>query len=217
MECKDKKKILYLGYDPGRMGLKNVLHFPVIATKELLELEEKKAVFALFHQFSHLILTSRTAVFCLIKILQETSKLEFIKKMQILAIGNATSLALKEKGINVTQVAKTATSEGLVQLIETLPVKDPSFFYPHSALARPVITDFLRKKNFLHYSLSLYTTVANTTISPPSLEGIEEIFFTSPSTVDAFLQIYSQFPRDISLRTIGPITQRYLQKKCEKA
>ena len=49
-----------------------------------------------------------------------------------------------------------------------------------------------------------------------NLLEFDEIFFTSPSTVDGFLNIFGAFPKNgPRLVSIGPITKAYLEKKLD--
>jgi len=61
-------------------------------------------------------------------------------------------------------------------------------------------------------AIDLYRTVFQRPDPVPSLEEMEEIVFTSPSTVEAFLQIYGQIPKNIKITAIGPVTQNVLSK-----
>ncbi len=209
MKCEDKKKILYLGHDPARFSQnqKELFHFPIIQTKKL-------AIDSLegFLESSYLLVTSRQAVFCLVNLLTPQEKANF-QKMKIISIGSATTLSLKEKGVDVAHQAEVATAEGVVKLIEELPLKtEDCFFYPHSALSRNIITDFFIQKNIKYHAVALYTTIPNKELPPPDLKNFEEIIFTSPSTVDAFLQLYGSLPKNLKLTPLGPITANYLMK-----
>ena len=44
----------------------------------------------------------------------------------------------------------------------------------------------------------------------PDLTKVDEIVFTSPSTVKAFLDVFSEIPQDKKLTTIGPVTEQAL-------
>lgn len=184
-------KILYLGLraKPG------TFHYPVIRT-EICDSIEPALV--LWDQFTHIIFTSQTTV--------EYWPGPWDK--QLIAIGEATASALRLKGL-FPIVAKTATQEGIIELISTI---NGHFFLPHSKRARPNLVEFLKKEKIPFFSLELYETHFQCLQPIPCLDDFDEIVFTSPSTVDGFLKIYGTLPQNKKLSAIGPITLSYLQK-----
>ncbi len=59
----------------------------------------------------------------------------------------------------------------------------------------------------------IYDTIVQKNQPIPDLEDIDEIVFTSPSTIKAFLDIFSAIPLDKKLVTMGPITQKALSRQ----
>jgi uroporphyrinogen-III synthase len=57
----------------------------------------------------------------------------------------------------------------------------------------------------------LYDTVTQKLEPKPDLNHVQEIVFTSPSTVLAFLEIFGALPKGKKLIAIGPITQQQLE------
>jgi uroporphyrinogen-III synthase len=45
----------------------------------------------------------------------------------------------------------------------------------------------------------------------PNLAAFDEIVFTSPSTIEAFLAIFGALPRDKILTPVGPVTEAALR------
>lgn len=121
-----------------------------------------------------------------------------------------TAAKMAEKGIEASLLAEQETAEGVVNVMETIDLRHANILWPHSAQSRPVISDWLKSRGVAHCSLPLYDTVANIPKHLPDLRGIDEIVFTSPSTVDAFLMAYGSLPKDKKLTSIGPITQMRL-------
>jgi uroporphyrinogen-III synthase len=56
----------------------------------------------------------------------------------------------------------------------------------------------------------LYDTVSQEICPKPDLDQVDEIVFTSPSTVKAFVEIFGGLPRGKKCLAIGPITQQAL-------
>ena len=199
----NKKKILYLGLDPSRYPEK-VTHYPIIRTvPRPFDSKEMVRVFANFDHYTHLIFTSRTAV----SILQERN-LSFEKKV-LIAVGKATAGLLER----VDFVAQDERAEGIVELLMQLDLREGHLFWPHSALSRPVIRNFLEAAGIRYTDCILYDTLPNRVEPIPSLDEFDEIVFTSPSTINAFLDLFGSFPKDKILTAIGSVTENKLEKE----
>lgn len=191
--------ILYLGLDPSRHHLRGeITHYPVIRIEPL--------PFALpdFKRFTHLIVTSKTAV----NLLFEEAPL-FVG--QIIAVGEATAHALRLRGMEPTLVAEEESSEGVVDLLSSHSFDGAQLLWPHSKRSRPAISDWAIEHGIALEELILYDTHPFQPSPPPDLGQFDEIAFTSPSTVEAFLKIYGQLPQDKVLWTQGEVTKSFLQ------
>ena len=104
------------------------------------------------------------------------------------------------------------TQEGLVELLKKSNWDNAYFLLPRSSLSREVLLHFLQERKINHRAFDLYDTVIQKLEPISNLEDVDEIIFTSPSTVRGFLHIFGTLPRDKVLTAIGPITQRVLQK-----
>jgi uroporphyrinogen-III synthase len=190
-------RILYLGIDapPG------VFHYPVIRTEKIDSPELLKAL-ALWQRCTHVIFTSKNGV---------RHWPSSIAGKVAIAIGEATASEIVSRGVQPL-LAPDATQEGVAGLLDRLDLKKAFLLYPHSKLARPFLSGYLKSKNIDHYAFDLYDTVFQRREPPPNLDDFDEIVFTSPSTVQAFLQIYSSVPSRIVLTPIGPITKKALEE-----
>lgn len=206
-------KTLYLGLDPSRYSKDGLLlHYPIIQTVPYSVAHPKlAAALHRFDQFSHLILTSRAAVKYLTEALEEvgSSALQLLGK-QIFAVGKGTALAIENAGGSVTAIAHPESSEGIVALLDQFDLSQSSLFYAHSDRARKVIRDALQARGLNYCVAPLYTTVVQKIEPLPDLEQFNEIVFTSPSCVEAFLEVFGDFPKDKKLVPIGTVTKAYL-------
>ncbi|MDR3624193.1 MAG: uroporphyrinogen-III synthase [Chlamydiales bacterium] len=203
------KRVLYLGLDPARYG-KPVYHLPLIQVVEKnLNDTCYKQMWEHFSQFSLVIFTSQNVVKILCNALADRQLLELLHEKKLICIGMATQNALFEYGFNGI-VAKKETAEGVIELLQEC-LSNDNVLYLHSSCARVVIREFLKERGIQHFSQPIYDTELLFPKELPSLDEFEEIVFTSPSTVDAFLKIFKVFPKNISLLAIGPITKLYLE------
>lgn len=211
------KKILYLGLDPIHYQADGQLtHWPIIQIipRSLTDPAIDNAL-RHFDQYTHLIMTSKSTV----KILQDYLPLlgidlQIWAQKTTLAVGRSTALYLQACGITSIQVALEETAEGIIHLLKHLSSWEQAhFFWPHSSQARPLIREFLVANHLRHTTCILYDPQPQVpTQALPKLETFDEIVFTSPSTVEAFLAIFGQFPSHACLTPIGPITAQFLTK-----
>lgn len=202
-------KLLYLGTSLEFFSSdKEVIHYPVIRLIPK-SAEEERVVFCLnkLSSFSHVLFTSKNAVEILWDLCHQLA-IDPRSSLQgkCISIGPGTSTVLRSKGIEPLLEALQSTQEGMIASLEGKMLAD--VFYPRSSLARPFLSNYLMEKNITHELLDLYDTVYQEPIPKPSLEEIEEIVFTSPSTVDGFFKIFEQIPEGIKVSFQGPVTER---------
>lgn len=200
--------ILYLGLEvPEDLKLKNnVIHCPLIKI-----IPRSLKDFKNFPSFTHVIFTSKSAVTIF---MDNIHHFEIdINNLCRLAVGKMTAAKMAALGIAASHIAEEESGEGMVALMKTLDLSQANIFWPHSAQSRTIITDWLNSNGIAHYSLPLYDTVANIPKILPSLINIDEIVFTSPSTVDAFLLAYGTLPKHKKLTAIGPVTEKRMNEE----
>lgn len=204
-----KKIVLYLGISPpSSTNLIEYIHCPLIQTipRDPNSPDIQSACSAM-DEYTHIIFTSKSAAdhFCSI-----CSDINRINTKEKIAIGSKTAAKMQNKGIPATQIAKTETAEGVIALLESISLEDAFIFWPHSSLSRSTLTDFFQSQSIRYRDVILYETVPRPPTLFPEMDRIEEIVFTSPSTVDAFLKIFGPLPQDKLLTPIGPITAQKL-------
>lgn len=211
------KKILYLGLDPSNFITPHqVVHVPIIKIVPT-PFDEVKHILKHFFCFTHIILTSKSAVGILISYLQKLGIFhENCADKTFAVVGKATSKHLKSHGIIPQIIAKEEMAEGLITEFDALPFNNAHVFWPHSTLARPVLKEYFRKRKVVLTECDLYSTSAIRPNPLPYPDEFDEVIFTSPSTVDAFLTLYNCLPKVAILTPIGPITGQYLHSKLAK-
>lgn len=193
---------LYLGLDPKNFSSPNrIVHYPIIRILPLPLCNLH------FDPFTHWIFTSQTAV----RILSSHLK----KCPQVIAIGKATAACLKDCGVTPEFVANQETQEGIIALLEKEKFQDPHFLWPRSKKARPVLASWMALQKWKLTEWPIYDIQVNRIEPLPSLDEFEEIVFSSPSIVDAFLEVFGDFPRHARFTTIGPVTREHLALKMQ--
>ncbi|GAB4235392.1 MAG: uroporphyrinogen-III synthase [Chlamydiales bacterium] len=203
-------KSLYLGLrlTPHLFPHTTLVHYPLIETKcrPKEDLEVKKGIQLIRQISTHLIFTSRTTVFYLNQLIGDE-----LSERHLICVGKGTAKALEEKGLHASLIAYPETAEGVVWAFKKNPPKNRDVYvWPHSSLARTVISDYFKERECSFYDFALYDTVPIKPSWRPNLEDYHEVIFTSPSTVDAFLQLFTNIPLKLKLTAIGPITKSHL-------
>lgn len=206
-----RKKCLYLGMELPKQPLDTIYtHYPVITTiprdPQRPEIQE---AFKEIPEYTHIIFTSKSGVRTFFNILSSTN--ETVNHVRTIAVGEKTAEEAMKHGLNNVLIAENETAEGVTELLETIDSKNAYFFWPHSALSRNIITSFLKTKGIKYRDCALYDTITFQPKPPPKLEDFHAIFFTSPSTVKAFLAIYKQIPNDKEIKCIGSITKEAVE------
>lgn len=216
--CLDSRRpianLLYLGLNPDT-SLKqrfNVIHYPVIHIEPFpFDKPDIRHMFIHLNSFTHILFTSQSAVSIFFNYLSKYyGDSGILSGKRILAIGQSTAKSLKGHGVTLAAIASEESSEGILKLLDKENLQEANVLWPHSALSRPIIADYFKTHDLTLTECLLYTTHPQKLEPVPSIADVDEIVFTSPSTVDAFLSIYGTFPKNKTLSCIGPITQEYL-------
>lgn len=209
-----EQTVLYLGLDPPEKWCgAAVLHYPVIriAPREPGE-ESIRIAMESLHTFTHYVFTSQSAVRIFFDYLPLYGYgVEHLLGSGI-AVGAATAACLQRYGVRIAAVAEEERAEGIAKTISSLGLKNPYFLWPRSAKARTVLTEFWTFRGMRYCDVILYDTELYHQGIPPSLDTIQEIVFTSPSTVDGFLKTWGALPDNKKLTAIGPITEEALKR-----
>jgi len=212
-----KQRLLYLGLDPSDYQTGGrLVHLPLIQIIPY-PLSTLENIFKNFSSFTHVLITSKSTIPILLGYLADLGfSLKDWKNKRIVVVGRATARVLCQYNLFPYLIAQNETSEGIVVELKEIPLEGAHLFWPHSALSRPVIRKFLAQKEIKLTECHLYDTRSSHPVSLPSLEQFDAIIFTSPSTVNAFIEIFGRLPENKDLISIGPITEQYLKSKLLK-
>lgn len=217
------KTILYLGTDPTQFESQgrsdgHLIHYPVIKiVPRPLDEPELKQAFDDLDAYTHLIFTSKNAVKIFFSHLASLNKpIDTLKEKRIIAIGLVTAAHLSAQGCPATDISTEETQEGVVKLLNTMDLDDAYLFLPRSSLSRPILANFFKERELRYQACDLYDTVSHCIQPKPDLDQIDEIIFTSPSTVQAFLEIFGALPKGKKCLAIGPITEQTLLSAVSK-
>lgn len=215
----DSRPTLCLGIEvPLKYQTRKILHHPIIQIEPRSPEElDIQSAFKQLSKATHLVFTSKIGVKQFVQQLVHfghTQK-ELMQK-HLLAVGNGTAHCIKSYGLHVDLIAKREDAEGIVEEWEKQGLKnrdDVLIFWPHSALSRSVLTDYLKKEAIPYVECILYDTKPRADFPKLALEDFAEILFTSPSTVDAFIERFKSIPEDLWCTPIGDVTKERLGRR----
>ena len=131
---------------------------------------------------------------------------------KILPIGQATASLLREKGLVPDFLPREFTSEGIIEILNTLDLTGRRVLLPRAEEARDIIVTFIKDHGgscdvVPIYKASLPKEIASFDQKP------DIITFTSSSTVNNFLTLYGKEALEGStIASIGPVTTATLEK-----
>ncbi|HPU31060.1 MAG TPA: uroporphyrinogen-III synthase, partial [Syntrophorhabdaceae bacterium] len=158
------------------------------------------------------IFTSTNSVNIFFNTLFENKKdIRALNNIKVFAIGEATANALVAKGVLCDFLPERWTSEGIVDILKTLNIKNKHLLLPRAEDARDIIVEYINNHGGICHVIPIYRTVL-----PKKVEELKErpdvITFTSSSTVKNFITLYGKAPLESALvASIGPITTETLK------
>lgn len=135
-------------------------------------------------------------------------------KAKFPAIGPKTALALKQRGIVPNIVAGEFVLESLISELKLELKPGDRVFHPKSELGRPLLEEELRAFGCEVDAPSLYKLKAPKLRGYESLDEVDVILFTSPSTVKHMVALFGlEVLSEKQLLAIGPITAAEIESQ----
>jgi uroporphyrinogen III methyltransferase / synthase len=208
-----RKKILVTGISTERFkSMGKIIHVPMIEIKPARSFRALDAAILRIDEYDGFLFTSRHAVlYFLDRLKMKMNSVEALRSKMIVAIGKTTAEVLKSFGLDATWLPEEETAESMAKLLRNFPVKGKRFLIPRSDLARDLLVDALRKRGAFVEPVTVYRNICPK-IKKQDLGRIDEVVFTSPSTVKNFLKIHQDIPARIKVWALGPVTQAELKK-----
>ncbi|MDO8674793.1 MAG: uroporphyrinogen-III C-methyltransferase [Candidatus Omnitrophota bacterium] len=204
------KNILYLGTNPSyyrKFG--TIIHWPVIDIKPVIfDEKQRNKLEKDLARADLVVVTSRFGVECFMK----TIKGDAFAGKKFAAIGSHTSDCLLEYGIIPFIVAQEETAQGLLEaLLDVMDVKGKHILFPRSSLPNPFLKDALTENGAEVMEWAVYENVKPPKRDLPAVP-IDQVIFTSPSTVKNFLADYGTIPAHWDILAKGPVTAKALKE-----
>jgi uroporphyrinogen-III synthase len=202
----------------SKLDLKT-LSYPTTKQIKNLSSTEFSEYFSLLSSYDWLIFTSSNGVKFFIEAVKELgADIKQFSQLKIATVGEKTAETARHHGLSVDFTPPKFTSNDLTQQMP--PVKGKKILIPRSAIGNPELETHLEQKGAIVTAMPLYTTITqeNNMEEFWNLFLTNKIFgltFTSPSTIEGFLQNIGEKKEQIlnlPVYSIGPTTTAAVKK-----
>jgi len=201
-----------------------VIEFPTIEMVAPIRWGEVDRAMDRLKSYDWIIFTSANGVGFFWQRLAERRKLHpFPASLKVCAIGPATALQLKEKGVSVHYVPEKFVAESILEGFEKMFVKGKRILLARAKKARDILPKGLRKMGADVDVVAVYRTVrprgGSKKLQKLLAEGkIDVITFTSSSTVNHFAELLKtenlkKLLMGVAIACIGPVTARTAKER----
>ncbi|NIA17235.1 MAG: uroporphyrinogen-III C-methyltransferase, partial [Planctomycetes bacterium] len=208
-----KPNVLVLGNHRQKyQRLGNIVHRRIIDCVPIDDYTKVDSVFKNIGDFDWIVFTSINAAKYLFERLYAIGRdARALSNTTIAAIGKTTANRLKEFGITADMVPKNESSAGLLEKFAKLDMENKKVLLPQSEIASKELPDGLLNMQAVIKKTPVYKTID---IDPGLIDFdyIDQILFTSGSTVRAFIKHFGQVPENIKSYCLGQPTLNEAKK-----
>ena len=189
------------------------IEIPLIAFRPVQFTNEIETLLTKLHTYDWIIFTSNVTVETFFSFLSEEEKKTFPK---VAVIGKRTKEVLTQRGISVEFTPSKYVAEAFVSDFLPIVTKGMKILLPKGNLARDIIAKSLREQGAIVEEIIIYETYApveskNKLADLLNNQQLDILTFTSPSTVDHFMEIVHEHGLFDKLAhcivaCIGPVT-----------
>ena len=208
-----RPNVLVLGNHPQRYRrLGNIVHKRIIDCVPIDDYSDVDAVAAKIDTFDWIVFTSVNGAKYLFERLYLIGKdARAFSNTKIAAIGKTTAARLKDFGIKADMVPENESSAGLVEEFSKLDMKNKNVILPQSEIASKELPEGLLEMQAIITKVPVYKTIE---IHPGEIDFdyIDQILFTSGSTVRAFVKYFKKAPENVKVYCLGGPTLNEAKK-----
>ena len=208
-----KPNVLVLGNHPEKYKrLGNIVHRRIIDCVPIDDYSKADAVFKDIAAFDWIVFTSVNGAKYLFERLYAIGKdARALANAKIAAIGETTAQRLKEFGISPDMTAQNESSAGLLEEFSKLDMKNKKVLLPQSEIASEELPNGLLNMEAVIEKVPVYKTI-EIEPGPIDFDYVDQILFTSGSTVRAFVKHFGEVPENIKSYCLGQPTLNEAKK-----
>jgi len=199
-----RQRILVLGMHPEKYRhLGNIIHRPIIDCIAIEDYSQADAVLKRLAAFDWIVFTSANSIeFFFQRLHTIGSDARDLASIKVAVIGKTSAKKLTEFGIIANMYPDTESSAGLLEKFGSIGVKQKNILLPKSEIASSELPNGLVDIGAVVENLPLYKTIE---IDPGEIDFdyVDAIFFTSGSTIRAFVKKFGSVPPHIKAYCLG--------------
>lgn len=200
-----------------------VIEFPTIEIVPALNYQDLDEAIDEIEKYHWVIFTSSNGVkYFFERVKKKGYDLRCLKGVKVCAIGPGTAKTIENSGIKIDLIPKKFLAEGIIEVLLKEDIKGKNILIPRAEVAREILPEKLEEMGANVNVVTAYRTVkvdSGLNKIKPLLENkeIDVITFTSFSTADNFISLFSQdelkdLMRGVNIASIGPITSNRIEK-----
>lgn len=203
-----KPTVLVLGTHPERYThLGTIVHRPIVTCVALEDYSDLDKKIQDLEGFDWLVFTSANGVrFFFAQLHRNGFDARSLSTMKVAVIGQATARQLVDYGILADLIPDTESSAGLLEEFGKLDMQNKKVLLPRATMASSELPQGLIEFGAVVEEVPVYETI-ETEPANVDFEYIDQILFTSGSTVRAFTKKFGRIPPHIKAYCLGRPTQ----------
>ncbi|MCP3025526.1 uroporphyrinogen-III synthase [Halobacillus sp. A5] len=193
-----------------------ILHEPLIEFR-IHESKQNPRILSELHDFNWVFFTSSNGVKFFFEWLQRIGR-PVPRHIKVAVVGRNTKQTAEEMGVNVHFCPTTYDAEHMAEEFFVYHKEPGAVLYVRGDRSRETLLEILTEKGILFQSLTVYDTllIKESEVISRELPSLDALTFTSPSTIEAFLEITrksNELALDIPCFCIGATTAEKAEAK----
>ena len=203
-----KPRILHLGTHPDKYAhLGTIVYRPNIRCVEIEDSQAISDTLAKAASFDWIIFTSGNGIKNFFKKFYRSGQdARSLSQTKIAVIGKASAETLLTFGIKADICSKLESSKGLLEAFAEIEVKGKNILLPQAEVASKELPEGLTQRGAVIEKMPVYRT-EDIEMADVDLDYIDQIIFTSSSTINAFVKKFGSVPDHIKSYCLGVPTQ----------
>jgi uroporphyrinogen III methyltransferase/synthase len=190
-----------------------VTHTPLIKIAKNKELTAMSQFKKELNHYDWIVFTSRYGVRYFFEILDDLKiDIRTISNARIASVGSTTSKELRKYRFYPDIESSTESAEGLIHYFKQNNIIDKQILLPRSNKGLKPLSDQLAQLGNQVTDVPVYINTTNGDAEKVDTTLFRKIIFSSPSCVEAFVELYRQLPDNAQLIAKGPTTKRRIKE-----
>lgn len=213
-ESAPKESVLVTGTTAQEYaGTGNVLHTPLIKIEKNGAKPLQNVLPENLAGFDWIVFTSRYGVRFFFEFLDELEvDIRSILNAKIASVGKTTSAELRKYRLYPDFESATESAEGLVDYFKNEQITTKNILLPRSDKGLKFLSEELLKLGNRMTDVPVYKNVINDKPEKVDVSEFSKIIFSSPSCVEAFVELYGKLPENTRLVARGKTTRNRIEE-----